>query len=103
MKIVAIGTRLFSTGFKIAGLEDVTTVSSTSEFEEKLEELLNNQEVGIILAEDEFLSSINWKLKKEIENRAVPVVVPVNVKGKEVVGESIDVLIKRALGFELKK
>jgi vacuolar-type H+-ATPase subunit F/Vma7 len=102
MKIVIIGRKNFIIGFQAAGFPDVYAINSQEEFNKKIEEFLSNN-VGIVVCEDSFFSSLPVRLKKEIDRRAIPVFVPINPKGEKVVGESIDALMKRALGFELKR
>ena len=55
---------------------------------------------------ESFLSGLDWRLKKKISNLAHPVIIGVpGISGEAEVeeGESINVLIKRALGFDISK
>ncbi len=102
MKIIAMGNLLFSIGFMLAGLPEVYIVNE-DDFPKQFEEKFYDPNVGIIIVQDMFLNKLGWKMKKEIDKRAAPVVISINLEGREVKGESIDSLVKKALGFELKK
>ncbi len=100
--IVVVADEATCTGFRLAG---VTQTFSTSEFNagEKISELLQLENIGIIIVTEKILANLDWRLRKKVDLTAKPVVVAVPDKdGPSEEAESLKNLIKRALGFELK-
>lgn len=105
-KMAIVGDMPLVTGFKLAGVSSIFPVEKGEEFEKKLTELMASGEYGIIVVNETFLSDLDWRLKKKISNLAHPVIIGVpGISGEAEVeeGESINVLIKRALGFDISK
>jgi len=102
-KIVVYGHGPTVLGFRLMGIEG-EVVEQAKEIEKKIEDAISNGNIGIVLVEQSLFNKVDWRLKKRIENIASPVILPVAGTGaEEKEKESLDVLIKRALGFELKK
>jgi len=103
-KIAVIGDRALAAGFRLAGIYHVYTTEKGKEFEDKLKEVLNNEEFGIVIVNENYLPGIDWRLKKKIDNLAHPVVVGVaDISGKTEESEDLGELIKKALGFDVSK
>ncbi|MGC9005645.1 MAG: V-type ATP synthase subunit F [Candidatus Micrarchaeia archaeon] len=102
-RIVVYGHGPTVLGFRLMGIEG-EVVEETKELEKKIEDAITNENIGIVLVEQNLFNRVDWRLKKRIENIASPVILPVaGAKGEEKEEESLDMLIKKALGFELKK
>jgi vacuolar-type H+-ATPase subunit F/Vma7 len=102
-KILVLGDAPLVMGFRLAGLDDCIPVTE-NEFQQKFEEVLKNQEYGIILTNEKMLNNVDWRLKKKLDSMAYPVIVPLpDYSGESVEGDEIRNLIKRALGFDLGK
>lgn len=100
-KLAVIGEAQLIEGFQLTGVED-TFVVGEKDFQAKLEELLKKPEYGILVVNEKMLKDIDWKLKKKLDNRAYPVIIPLSAAGeKSEAGDEIRYLIKRALGFDL--
>lgn len=100
-KIAVIGNSAMVSGFKLSGLQDFFTLEG-KDAEDKLSQLINDPSYGIIILEESVLENADWRLKRRIEAIAKPVVVTVpSPSGPMEQSESIGVLIKRALGFDL--
>ncbi|MCP4648396.1 MAG: hypothetical protein GY852_11815 [bacterium] len=103
-KIAVIGDRALATGFRLAGIYHVYTREKGKEFEDKLKEVINDPQFGIVIVNEKYLPGIDWRLKKKIDNLAHPVVVGVaDISGESVEGEDLGELIKKALGFDVSK
>ncbi|MBI4399557.1 V-type ATP synthase subunit F [Candidatus Micrarchaeota archaeon] len=103
MKIFVLADKPTCIGFRLAGVENCH-VAEGKDAERKLEELMNNEDVGVIVVNEKLLAQIDWKLKKKIDTTARPAVVPVPDKhGPSSEVESLGDMIKKALGFELIK
>jgi V/A-type H+-transporting ATPase subunit F len=100
-KIIVIGDSATVAGFKLAGVTEVY-VAEDKDAERKLAELLDREHAGIIIVNESVIAGMDWRLKKKIEAIAKPVVVGVPDKtGPSKQVESLNEMIKRALGFEL--
>ncbi len=103
-RIAVIGDAALATGFRLAGLYYVYTTEKGKEFEEKLKEVINDPQVGIVIVNESYLPGINWQLKKKIDSLSHPVVIGVaDISGKSEEGEDLNELIKKALGFDVSK
>ncbi|MEM4336103.1 MAG: V-type ATP synthase subunit F [Candidatus Anstonellales archaeon] len=102
-KIVVYGHGPVVLGFRLMGIEG-EVVEQVKDVEKKIEDAIANENIGIVLVEQSLFNRVDWRLKKKIENIASPVILPVAGTGaEEREEETLDMLIKRALGFELKK
>ena len=97
MKIVVLGDEMFCTAFRLAGVQDARVFSSP----EQVEELMLEGDVGVVIAQEEVLASLPSRIAKAIESVPKPMFIGLSLKGKPT-GESLDSLVKRALGVELK-
>ncbi len=103
-RIAVIGDRALATGFHLAGIYHVYTTEKGREFEDKLKEVINDPQFGIVIVNENYLPGIDWRLKKKIDNLAHPVVVGVaDISGESAEGENLGELIKKALGFDVSK
>lgn len=103
-RFVVIGSVEFCLGFKLIGLSYVHSVNKKEKFEKKVEEAIENKEAGILIIQDEFLSESNWKIKSLVEKTTYPVIVTVPLDtSKEDKSQNISELMKKALGFEVKR
>jgi len=100
-KILVIGDAPLVTGMRLAGLEHCRAAEE-SDFQQKLEEALTQEEFGIIVVNEYLLNKIDWRLKKKLDSIAYPVVIPMPAyTGVSEEGDEIRQMIKRALGFDL--
>lgn len=101
-RIAVIGSLDFCIGFKLVGLRFVYPVQSQSQFEKKLEEIMENENIGIVFSQQEFMNKLSWRMKKYLDEKTYPVIVSFPLEAKES-GEDLNELIKKALGFEIKE
>ena len=91
------------TGFRLAGIQRVYPLTG-KEAEDKMEELIGTEEIGIMIVNEKTLGQMDWRLKKKIEKLAKPVVIGVPDKsGPMEQADSLRSMVKKALGFELMK
>ncbi len=101
VKIIAIGEVNLVTGLTLAGLQN-SKISTYENFQKSFEEVLSDKDFGVIVVQEDMLSSIDWKLKKKLDQLAYPVIVPVpGLSGKSTEADDLRNLIKRALGFDM--
>ncbi|MDD5172308.1 MAG: V-type ATP synthase subunit F [Candidatus ainarchaeum sp.] len=100
-KILVVGDAPLVMGFRLAGLENTVQVSEQT-IQAELEKALANPEYGIIIANENLLNKIDWRLRRKLDSIAYPVIIPMpDYTGKSAEGDEIRQLIKRALGFDL--
>lgn len=100
-KIIVLGDRDLVAGFKLVGVKDAI-VCTPEDADSKLNELLQRNDAGIVIFQDEFYNNLTHKTKKLIETIPKPVVVSVGVKGASST-ENLQAMIKRAIGISLDK
>ena len=100
-KIVVVAEEALGKGFRLAGVTDIRNVQPGKE-SEAMRSALREPGVGILVTYDSVIDKCDYRLKKELEGLARPVVVTLT-SGEALNGESLRALIKRALGFDLFK
>ncbi len=98
MDIAVLGTDDFVTGFRLAGVKN--TFAVTNDFDEKIKEVLDNKEIGVIVIEQEEMDKMSNKTKRVLEKLITPVLITLSSKGKET---DLRELIKRTVGVDLWK
>jgi|Deesub1362A_J573_1020465.scaffolds.fasta_scaffold00261_2 vacuolar-type H+-ATPase subunit F/Vma7 len=103
-RIVVLGDRLMCLGFRLAGVNDGYEVDP-AEGGERIEKLIEEPDVGIIIADQRIREHIDWKVAKKIEQIAKPVVVfiPSKEDVKKPPKETLREMIKKALGLEIMR
>lgn len=100
-KILVVGDAPLVTGMRLAGLEHCRAAEE-SDFQQKLEQALTEEEFGIIVVNEYLLNKIDWRLRKKLDSIAYPVIIPMPAyTGVSEEGDEIRQMIKRALGFDL--
>jgi len=98
MEIAVLGTDDFVTGFRLAGVKHTFTVSNN--FDEKINQALDNKEIGVLVVEQEEMDKMTAKTKRVLEKLITPVLITLSSKGKET---DLRQLIKRTVGVDLWK
>ncbi len=101
-RVAVVGNREFCVGFDLIGVRDLKITPTQKDFEKNIVEIMEDENIGIVVVQQEFLNNASWKIKKYLKEKSFPVVVSFPLKGEEGEEENIDELIKRALGFDLK-
>ncbi len=102
-KIVVVGDRDLCIGFGLAGVVEAHEIQDPSQVEARIWSLMEREEVGLVIMYDEFLNHLTPKLKNKLQSVTRPVFVAVpGKKGADEKAESLQVLIKKAIGIELK-
>lgn len=104
MKLVVVGSKEICLGFGLAGIKERQHREDVEDMSRLVEGLLERDDVGIVVMDDGSYSKLNWTLKKRLETVAKPSIITVPDYGSRTVeSERLDVLVKRALGFDIKK
>jgi len=98
MEIAVIGDEEFLLGFRLAGIRKVVSVDDKS-LEPKLDELLRDRTVGILVMHNEDMKKLNPLLRRSLVECIEPVVIAI---GRV---EEVDLRerIKQAVGVDLWK
>ncbi|MEK6982806.1 MAG: V-type ATP synthase subunit F [Candidatus Micrarchaeota archaeon] len=102
--IIVLGDSPLVTGFTLAGISK-SLMTNPDSFQKNLETILEDTTYGVIIVNSEMFGTIDWRLKKKLDNLAYPVIVQVadaKNPGKDE-NEEMRALIKRALGFDINK
>jgi len=97
-KIAAIGTEEFTLGFKLAGIQKTLNPSNKKEYQQKLQELLREEELGILIAKQSELEKLPNRIKNEAEKSVDPVVVTLSEDGENL---KLKEQIKKAIGADI--
>ncbi|CAD5243230.1 V-type ATP synthase subunit F [Thermococcus indicus] len=102
MKIAVLGDRDTALGFKLAGAHEVYSFEDTplelERLRNKLRELIERGDVGIILITERFAQRV------EIPEVTLPIILQVPDKSGSRFGEeAIKEIVRRAIGVELKR
>jgi V/A-type H+-transporting ATPase subunit F len=96
MRIVAVGTEQFVLGFRLAGLR-VTYSVSQDMLETKINEILTEGGVGILILHDDDFRKLSYSMRRKLSESVEPVVIPVGKLEEEDIREKI----KKAVGIDL--
>jgi len=102
MKIAVLGDKDTALGFKLAGAHEVYSFEDTplemERLRNKLKELVERGDVGIILITERFAQRV------EIPEVTLPIILQVPDKSGSKLGEeAIKEIVRRAIGVELKR
>ena len=102
MKIAVLGDRDTALGFKLAGVHEVYSFEDTpldmERLKNKLNELIERGDVGIILITERFAQRI------ELPDVTIPIILQVPDKSGSKFGEeALREIVRRAIGVELKR
>ncbi|ACJ17241.1 V-type ATP synthase subunit F [Thermococcus onnurineus NA1] len=102
MKIAVLGDKDTALGFKLAGAHEVYSFEDTpldmERLKNKLNELVEREDIGIILITERFVQKIG------LPDVTFPIILQVPDKSGSKFGEeAIKEIVRRAIGVELKR
>ena len=100
MRIAVVGSPSFTTGFRLAGIDEFREVRD--ENKEKnlvaaVEDVLNLDDIGVVVMHQDDLDYLSRDVREEAETSVEPVVVTLGGEGEGQLREKI----KRAIGIDL--
>ena len=98
MEMAVVGNETFVLGFKLAGVRK-TFVAERGEVEERINEVLGDKSVGILVLDTKDVEKLSYVTKKRLDNIPKPVVIAVGRREEE----DLRTKIKRAIGVDLYK
>ena len=100
-EIAVVGSPEFTTGFRLAGVRKFAEVpdgEKDDSLDEMVEELMSDEDVGIVVMHDEDLDHLSRGVREEVETSVEPVVVTL---GGGTGSSGLREQIKRAIGIDL--
>ncbi len=94
-KIAAIGNKEFTTGFQLAGIK---RVYNPENYQEQIQELLDSEELGIIIAKQADVEELPKRIQNRVQNNVDPVVVSLSQDAESV---HLQEKIKKAIGADI--
>ncbi len=90
-------------GFKLSGV-DVVSPETVQEAEKIIESEMQSDRYGIIILDENFLHRFSEKVKNEVLDSVVPLIVPINLSrvSEESPEEYLENVVRRAVGFQIK-
>jgi V/A-type H+-transporting ATPase subunit F len=97
LKIVAIGSRVFVTGLRLAGIEGLI-VDSSKEALDMVNKLIKDKEVGLVLLSDDLSKSVRSKLNEIRSKHSTPLIYEVPAPGSKKEKFEYRDMLKQILG-----
>jgi V/A-type H+-transporting ATPase subunit F len=100
-EIAVIGSPDFTTGFRLAGVRKFAEIpddEKDDELDDAVEEMLTNDEVGIVVMHDDDLDHLSRGVRQDVETSVEPVLVAL---GGGAGSSGLREQIKRAIGIDL--
>ena len=94
-EIAVIGSEEFTLGFELAG---VSKIFNPKDYKEKIQELTDRDDLGIVIVEDSELEQLPARIRRDVEESVEPVVVALS---EEAESERLQEKIKRAIGADI--
>ena len=97
MKIVTVGSRIFVTGFRLAGVQGIITDTAEKALDE-IKKLMDDASVGLVLISDDISKSMGEKLTKLRAKKSTPLVFELPAPGSKKSDVDYRKLLKQILG-----
>ncbi|MFB6182473.1 MAG: V-type ATP synthase subunit F [Candidatus Nanohaloarchaea archaeon] len=94
-KIAVIGDSEFTLGFRLAG---VKKIYDKENFNQKIEKILNSEEIGILIMNEKDRENLTKRKKQKVEKSVDPVVITLS---EEAESERLNEKIKKAIGADI--
>lgn len=104
MKIAVIADKDTALGFALTGIKDLYTVDNREEAKSALASVMQNSDIGVVIITERYAHSLRSDIERWREERPLyPLLVEVSdKKGKMTKEDPIRLLIKRAVGLDIK-
>lgn len=94
--IAVIGQDEFTLGFRLAG---INKVFNKENFQEKIQELIKRDDIGILIAEQSDVEQLPGRIRKNVQESVDPVVVELSEEGGSM---NIADKIQKVIGISLE-
>ncbi|MCC7572793.1 MAG: V-type ATP synthase subunit F [Candidatus Methanofastidiosum sp.] len=97
MEFGIIGDEEFVVGFKLLGIKKSKRIINDQEFEDGLNEMFKDKEIGIIIIQPEYYQNLSSKTKLKVDTSVKPTVIALGEKLSDILGDKI----KHVIGVDL--
>jgi V/A-type H+-transporting ATPase subunit F len=103
MELAVFGAPEFTLGFRLSGITKVVDVdeSGRSDADKRLLDLIEDQNIGIIIADDRTMNSLSERMRERAESLVRPVIVIVSAE--PTAQETLRKMIIKSIGVDLWK
>ena len=99
MEIAVIGSNEFTLGFQLAGVKKLHNPSNDEELSELLKSLLDQDEIGVVVVDNEDLNKLSDRLRLQLTESVTPTVLGIGTEEDNTLRETI----RKAIGVDLWK
>ena len=101
-KIGVIGSKEFTLGFELAGVQETFPTKSTEEYREKITQIIKEkqEEIGILVANKEDVAELPKRIQNNVNQSVDPVTVILSEDGES---QHLQEKIKKAIGADISK
>ena len=105
MDVAVFGGSEFTLGFMLAGIKQIITIDEKEESraaaaEKKLDELLAEKELGIVIIDDRLLNQMDERTREKVERSVRPVFVPLSTEASQ---DTLRKMIIKSIGVDLMR
>ena len=104
MRVAVIADKDTALGFALTGIKDLYAAQNRDEAKSALAEVMQNPEIGVVIITERYANSLREDINRWREEKPLyPLLVEVSdKKGKMTREDPIRLLIKRAVGLDIK-
>lgn len=104
MRVAVIADKDTALGFALTGIKDLYAAENREEAKSALAEVMQNPEIGVVIITERYAHSLREDIGRWREEKPLyPLLVEVSdKKGKMIREDPIRLLIKRAVGLDIK-
>ncbi|UCH88537.1 MAG: V-type ATP synthase subunit F [Thermoplasmata archaeon] len=99
MELGVVGDEDFILGFKLVGIRKIFVPTKSDPLEVKLNEALQDDEIGILVMEDKVFKSLDTLMQNQLAESIQPTVITIGFEEDVAIREKI----KQAIGVDLWK
>ena len=97
MEFGVIGDEEFVLGFKLLGIKKSKRIINDQEFEDSINEMFKDKDVGIIIIQPEYYKNLSSKTKLKVDTSVKPTVIVLGEKLSDILRDKI----KHVIGVDL--
>ena len=101
MELAVIGMPEFTLGFRVSGIRNVFEADEGEEAAAKIREMMQDEKIGIIIADDRTIQSLDERTREIVEMAVKPVTVIVSTE--PTAQEALRKMIIKSIGVDLWK
>lgn len=94
-QIAVVGDRSFTLGFKLAGIREIYQPEN---YREKIEQLIDRDDIGILVAEESDLEELPNRIQNRVESTVDPVVVKLSEDAED---SNLKEEIRKVIGADI--